>query len=189
MMAARRKNRDFTAKDLVLTALMTAIVFLATFVPHIPIPLGYAHLGDAAIFLFALLTPRRSVLFAACFGSALADFMSGFALWIVPTLVIKFVMAEIVCRMAQARSGLWRIAAALALASLWMAAAYTARRCCPLRQPRGGAGLLPGASRGRRRQQRLGARRPAVFARAFFAQGLNLMDEERSDGIARSQGL
>ena len=108
MMAARRKNRDFTAKDLVLTALMTAIVFLATFVPHIPIPLGYAHLGDAAIFLFALLTPRRSALFAACFGSALADFMSGFALWIVPTLVIKFVMAEIVCRMAQARSGLWR---------------------------------------------------------------------------------
>ena len=180
MMAARRKNRDFTAKDLVLTALMTAIVFLATFVPHIPIPLGYAHLGDAAIFLFALLTPRRSALFAACFGSALADFMSGFALWIVPTLVIKFVMAEIVCRMAQARSGLWRIAAALALASLWMAAAYTLA---------GGAGLLPGASRGRRRQQRLGARRLAVFARAFFAQGLNLMDEERSDGIARSQGL
>ena len=125
MMAARRKNRDFTAKDLVLTALMTAIVFLATFVPHIPIPLGYAHLGDAAIFLLAILAPRRSALLAACFGSALADFMSGFALWIVPTLVIKFVMAEIVCRMAQARSGLWRIAAALALASLWMAAAYT----------------------------------------------------------------
>ena len=114
MMAAQRKNREFAAKDLVLTALMTAIVFLATFVPHIPIPLGYAHLGDAAIFLFALLTPRRSALFAACFGSALADFMSGFALWIVPTLVIKFVMAEIVCRMAQERSGLWRIAAALA---------------------------------------------------------------------------
>ena len=34
-------------------------------------------------------------------------------------------MAEIVCRMAQARSGLWHIAAALALASFWMAAAYT----------------------------------------------------------------
>ena len=125
MMAAQRKNREFAAKDLVLTALMTAIVFLATFVPHIPIPLGYAHLGDAAIFLFALLTPRRSALFAACFGSALADFMSGFALWIVPTLVIKFVMAEIVCRTAQARSRMARIALAFALASLWMAAAYT----------------------------------------------------------------
>ena len=125
MMAARRKNRDFTAKDLVLTALMTAIVFLATFVPHIPIPLGYAHLGDAAIFLFALLAPRRSALVAACLGSALADFMSGFALWIVPTLVIKFVMAEIVCRMAAAASSVGRVGVALTLSSLWMAAAYT----------------------------------------------------------------
>ena len=128
MMAARRKNRDFTAKDLVLTALMTAIVFLATFVPHIPIPLGYAHLGDAAIFLFALLMPRRSALFAACFGSALADFMSGFALWIVPTLVIKFVMAEIVYRIGRRGDAIApraSIIAALLLSSLWMAAAYT----------------------------------------------------------------
>lgn len=125
MTASRRKNRDFTAKDIVLTALMTALVFLATFVPHIPIPLGYAHLGDAAIFLFALLGTRRAALSSACFGSALADFMSGFALWIVPTLVIKFVMAEIVCRMTQARSPLGRVALALALASFWMAAAYT----------------------------------------------------------------
>ena len=128
MMAARRKNRDFTAKDLVLTALMTAIVFLATFVPHIPIPLGYAHLGDAAIFLFALLAPRRSALVAACLGSALADFMSGFALWIVPTLVIKFVMAEIVYRMVRSGSqigGRTRVAIALLLSSIWMAAAYT----------------------------------------------------------------
>jgi len=28
---------------------MTALVFIATFVPHIPIPLGYAHLGDAPL--------------------------------------------------------------------------------------------------------------------------------------------
>ena len=125
MTANRRENRDFMAKDLVLTALMTAIVFLATFVPHIPIPLGYAHLGDAAIFLLAILAPRRSALLAACFGSALADFMSGFALWIVPTLVIKFVMAEIVCRMADAASLIGRVGVALTLSSLWMAAAYT----------------------------------------------------------------
>ena len=128
MTANRRENRDFMAKDLVLTALMTAIVFLATFVPHIPIPLGYAHLGDAAIFLLAILAPRRSALLAACFGSALADFMSGFALWIVPTLVIKFVMAEIVYRMARSGSqigGRTRVAIALLLSSIWMAAAYT----------------------------------------------------------------
>ena len=122
------EKKFFTTQDLVFTALMTALVFVATYLPHIPIPLGYAHLGDAVIFLLAFLAPRRTTLFAACIGSALADLLGGFALWIVPTLVIKFVMAEIVCRIGRRgneiapRSG---IIAALFLASLWMAAAYT----------------------------------------------------------------
>lgn len=124
----KHENTGFTTQELVFTALMTALVFAATYLPHIPIPLGYAHLGDAVIFLLALLAPRRSALFAACIGSALADLLGGFALWIVPTLVIKFVMAEIIYRVAR-RGG--RIAprmsiiTALLLSSLWMAAAYT----------------------------------------------------------------
>ena len=122
------EKKFFTTQELVFTALMTALVFVATYLPHIPIPLGYAHLGDAVIFLLAFLAPRRTTLFAACIGSALADLLGGFALWIVPTLVIKFVMAEIVCRIGRRgneiapRSG---IIVALFLASLWMAAAYT----------------------------------------------------------------
>ena len=115
----------FTTQEIVFTALMTALVFVATYLPHIPIPLGYAHLGDAVIFLLALLAPRRAALFAACIGSALADLLGGFALWIVPTLVIKFVMAEIVCRMAAAANSVGRVGVALTLSSLWMAAAYT----------------------------------------------------------------
>lgn len=122
------EKKFFTTQELVFTALMTALVFVATYLPHIPIPLGYAHLGDAVIFLLAFLAPRRTTLFAACIGSALADLLGGFVLWIVPTLVIKFVMAEIVCRIGRRgneiapRSG---IIVALFLASLWMAAAYT----------------------------------------------------------------
>jgi len=106
---------------------MTALVFIATFVPHIPIPLGYAHLGDAVIFLLALLVPRRPALIAACLGSALADLLGGFALWAVPTIVIKYGMAEIVYRIApQGRAiGQGRIVTALLLSSLWMAFAYT----------------------------------------------------------------
>ena len=60
----------FTTRELVFTALMTAFVFTATYLPHIPIPLGYAHLGDAVIFLLALMTARRVTFFAACVGSA-----------------------------------------------------------------------------------------------------------------------
>lgn len=115
-----------SAQELCMTAVMTALVFLATFVPHIPIPLGYAHLGDAVIFLFALLLRRRDALFAACVGSALSDVLGGFALWALPTLVIKFLMVEVVCRVAGSAPGTARTAAAFLASSLWMAAAYTA---------------------------------------------------------------
>ena len=122
------KTPYFSAKTLVFTALMTALVFLSTFLPHIPIPLGYAHLGDAVIFLLAILAERRTALLAACLGSALADFMGGFALWIVPTLIIKYIMAYIVCRMVRSARGnieRKRILIALVFASLWMAFGYT----------------------------------------------------------------
>lgn len=123
-----QNKTHFTTQEIVFIALMTALVFIATYLPHIPIPLGYAHLGDAVIFLLALLAPRRAALFAACIGSALADLLGGFALWIVPTLVIKLVMAEIVYRAARSGSkigGRTRVLAALLVSSLWMAAAYT----------------------------------------------------------------
>ena len=80
---------EFSIREIVFTGLMTALVFVATYVPHIPIPLGYAHLGDAVIFLLAVLAPRRSVLFAACLGSAMADIFGGFALWAGPTILIS----------------------------------------------------------------------------------------------------
>ena len=121
-------KNTFHTQELVFTALMTALVFVATYLPHIPIPLGYAHLGDAVIFLLALLTPRRSALFSACVGSALADLLGGFAIWIVPTLVIKFVMAEIVYRIGRRGDAIAprvSIIAALLLSSIWMATAYT----------------------------------------------------------------
>lgn len=81
-------------KQLTLTAMMSAFVFIATFVPKIPIPLGYAHLGDAAIFLAVIYGGRHVGILSGIIGSALADFLSGFPIWIVPTIVIKAAMAE-----------------------------------------------------------------------------------------------
>lgn len=86
-------HKQWTTRELCLTAIMSAVVFFMTFVPKIPIPLGYAHLGDAAIFLLVVLAGRREAIWAGCLGSALADFIGGFALWIGPTLLIKYLMA------------------------------------------------------------------------------------------------
>ena len=100
--------------------MMTAFVFVATFVPKIPIPLGYAHLGDAAIFLAVMFFGRRVGILSGVIGSALADFLSGFPIWIVPTILIKAAEAEIFWRLREKNFLLGLIAAGLV-----MAAGYT----------------------------------------------------------------
>ena len=67
-----------SAKEICVAGLMAACVFVATLVPQIPIPLGYAHLGDGALFLAVFFCGRRVGIFAGAFGSALADLAGGF---------------------------------------------------------------------------------------------------------------
>ena len=107
-------------RQLTLTAMMKAFVFVATFVPKIPIPLGYAHLGDAAIFLAVMFFGRRVGILSGVIGSALADFLSGFPIWMVPTIFIKAAEAEIFWRLREKNFLLGLIAAGLV-----MAAGYT----------------------------------------------------------------
>ena len=112
--------RQLKAKQLTLTAMMTAFVFVATFVPKIPIPLGYAHLGDAAIFLAVIFCGRRIGILSGVIGSALADFLSGFPVWIIPTILIKAAEAETFWRLRGKNFLL-----ALIISSLLMTAGYT----------------------------------------------------------------
>ena len=119
-----------SAKEICVAGVMAAFVFIATFVPQIPIPLGYAHLGDGAIFLAVVLAGRRAGIFAGAFGSALADLAGGFPVWILPTLVIKAVMAEIFFRVAldgneTPKFSSPRVLGGMAAACLFMTAGYT----------------------------------------------------------------
>lgn len=120
----------FTVKEICLTALFTALVFVMTFVPKIPIPLGYAHLGNAAVFLGVVLIGRRSGAIAGSIGSALADLIGGFAIWIIPTLIIKYVMAMIFAYIGgQLKTSSFTLSrrsiTGLTLACLWMVVSYT----------------------------------------------------------------
>lgn len=120
---------NLTTKDLCLTALFTAIVFVMTFVPKIPIPLGYAHLGDAAVLLAVVLLGKKQGAIAGAAGSALADLIGGFAIWIVPTLVIKYIMAWIFGIIYKNHHNKFVINSgnltAVFLGLVWMVAAYT----------------------------------------------------------------
>ncbi len=83
-------------RNLVLSALFAAVVCVATAIIIIPLPNGFANLGDCFVILAgALLGPVWGSL-AAAIGSALADLFLGYTLYAPATLVIKGVMALVV---------------------------------------------------------------------------------------------
>ena len=44
-------------KRLTMASVFAAVIFLATWLIKIPLPYGYAHLGDAVIYLLSLFLP------------------------------------------------------------------------------------------------------------------------------------
>ena len=77
---------------LAITAVFAALITIMTaYVFHIPVPIagGYIHLGDSIIYLVACLLPLPYCLIAGALGGALADIVSGFAIWSIPTMIIK----------------------------------------------------------------------------------------------------
>lgn len=75
------------------TALFIAIVFLGVFIIKFPGPFGYAHIGDSMIFLSVLMLGGRRGAVAGGLGAAIADIVSGYTIWAVPTMICKALMA------------------------------------------------------------------------------------------------
>lgn len=85
------KNKH--TKKLVLSALFAAVICVATAIIIIPLPHGFANLGDCFVILAgALLGPVWGPV-AAALGSALADLFLGYTLYAPATFVIKGLMA------------------------------------------------------------------------------------------------
>ncbi len=80
-----------STKKLVLSGLLIALVFLATYFTKIPTPLpgGYFNLGDAVIMLAAAFLGPIGGLIAGSVGSALADLAYGALLFAPITFVVK----------------------------------------------------------------------------------------------------
>lgn len=84
-------------KKIVLSALLAALVCVATMIIRLPSPLGgYINLGDGIVLLCGwLLSPAYGFL-AAGIGSGLADILSGYVAYAPATFVIKGAMALLV---------------------------------------------------------------------------------------------
>jgi uncharacterized membrane protein len=114
-------------RDMVITALMAAIVFVATYSIKINSFGGYVHLGDSMVLLSALLLGRKKGAIASAIGMGLADLLY-MPIWAPFTIVIKAVMAIIAASIALRKDyegeKVWNNALAFIVAGLWMTAAY-----------------------------------------------------------------
>ena len=77
------------------TAIFTAIILLSTMLIKFSTGMGegYVHFGDCFIYLTACILPFPYCLIAGALGGALADILGGFAVWAIPTAIIKALIA------------------------------------------------------------------------------------------------
>lgn len=72
-----------------MTAVFAALIALVTaYILHIPVPMGYIHIGDSLIFLAVCVLPRPYAMIAASLGGGIADLLTA-PMWILPTMIIK----------------------------------------------------------------------------------------------------
>lgn len=80
------------------SGVLVALVFVFTAYLHIPSVNGYVHVGDGFIYFAACLLPLPYALFVGAGGAALADFLTGYAVWAPGSAVIKALIVLCFCR-------------------------------------------------------------------------------------------
>lgn len=135
-------------KKLVLTALMTAMIALATSMASFKAGHGYLHFGDGVIFASAyLLGPFGAA--AGALGSGLADFLAGYPAYIPGTVVIKGVMALVALAFFRKADGkFWLALLGMCLAELVMVGGYFAYETLLYGMEGAVAGVLPNLLQG-----------------------------------------
>ena len=81
-------NKKLTVKDIVITALLAAICFVATYI-HIPFGKAMIHLGTTAIFISAMLFGGVKGGLAGGIGLGLFDLLGGYVAYAPWTLLTK----------------------------------------------------------------------------------------------------
>ena len=98
------KNQQTKIKEWCEAALFAAFVFLGTYLFRFPGLYGYTHLGDSMIFLAVLMLGRCRGSVAGGVGAGLADLLSGYSIWILPTVLWKTLMAFTMGTMIEKRA-------------------------------------------------------------------------------------
>ncbi|MDV3426608.1 MAG: ECF transporter S component [Bacillota bacterium] len=111
------KSRTY---DIVETGLMAAVIFIVTWVFHLPSHFGTVHLGDGMVLLSAAILSRKKAVAASGISMFLFDVVSGYMIWSPFTLVIKGVMAYLASVLYEKHKNIFAFIPAV----LWMIAGY-----------------------------------------------------------------
>lgn len=89
----------FKVKDLVITSLFIALVYVFTWIVKIQLPFapngGLIHLGNVPFFLAAIFFDKRVGMTAGALGMGLFDLTSGWVLWSPMTVISALIMGYI----------------------------------------------------------------------------------------------
>ena len=119
-------------KTLIITGIMFVVIFLLTWLISVPLGIerngesakAYLNLGDAGIMLAVALLGGPWAALAAALGSALGDLVVGSAVYILPTLIIKAVMAFVAATLIKKDSSFLGAVRTVTISGLWMTIGY-----------------------------------------------------------------
>ncbi|MGE7185363.1 ECF transporter S component [Peribacillus sp. NPDC006672] len=90
--------------NLIITAMLIALVFLSTFFLNIKLPIaakgGLVHLGTAMLFIASILFGPKKAALAGAIGMGLFDIVGGWTLWAPITIVARGLQGYIVGKIA-----------------------------------------------------------------------------------------
>ena len=114
-------------KDLVETALLIALVYIATRFINIRLPIaasgGLVHLGNTMLFIAAIVFGPKKGAAAGAFGMGLFDLLSEWAMWAPFTFVVRGIMGYIIGKIAWSNG---REGNNILVSGVWMIAGYYA---------------------------------------------------------------
>lgn len=131
MQQAKQANRINT-RDLVESALLVSLVYIATRFINIRIPMtasgGLVHLGNVMLFISAIVFGPKKGAIAGAFGMGLFDLLSEWAMWAPFTFVIRGIMGYIIGKIAWSKdkkgNSMILNIGAIVVSAIWMIFGY-----------------------------------------------------------------
>lgn len=146
---SKQNNGKTNVQRLALGGLMAALVCVATSFFKLPVPItqGYIHLGDAFVLVSAAILGPLGVA-AGAIGSMLADLLGGYFQYLLPTFVIKGLVALVAYAGLKASKPFWVEWLVLIVAEAVMVLGYFLAECLMYGAASAAGAVLPNVVQG-----------------------------------------